>query len=313
MKPLTHLRPPTSRFFRFFRYLNWQVLGEVFRRAGENRLPGRSAEIAYNAIFALFPAILAMLAAIGLLNIPESSFRYMTRQLDGIMPKEAIILVQEFLRQLQMGKSQQLFSLSFVASIWVSSNVMSATMAALDQIHRIPRSRIRPFWQSKLVAIGLSLGTLLFLIAALLTIVMSEIGIRSLANHTMLADHSGWMSNSLLRLWYRLNLPIALGIVSLSLRFIYRYGMSYHRREIPVSPGALLAAILWMLLSIILRLYIEHFGDYNQVYGAIGAVIILLLWLYLSAFAVLLGSQLNVVVGEAMYRNADRASPNTIN
>jgi membrane protein len=305
MKPLTHLRPPTSRFFRFFRYLNWQVIGEVFRRAGENRLPGLSAEIAYNAIFALFPAILAMLAAIGLLNIPESSFRYMTRQLDGIMPKEAIVLVQEFLRQLQMGKSQQLFSLSFVASIWVSSNVMSATMAALDQIHRIPRSRIRPFWKAKLVAIGLSLGTLSFLIAALLTIVLSEVGIR------LLADHSGWMSNSLLRLWYRLNLPIALGIVSLSLRFIYRYGTSYRRREIPVSPGALLAAILWMLLSIILRIYIEHFGDYNQVYGAIGAVIILLLWLYLSAFAVLLGSQLNVVVGEAMHRNPDRAIPST--
>jgi membrane protein len=289
-----------ARFVRFFKHLNVGILVEMIHRSGQNRLPGLSAEIAYSAIFALFPAILTVFTAIGLLNIPESEFRNFLRQLHDIIPNEAMALIQEFLRQLRTGHNEGLFSLSFVVSIWVSSNVLGATMAALDQIHRIPRSRVRPFWKAKLVSIGLSLGTFLLFVIALLLIFISDLSVK------LVAERSGTMSHNVFRLWHWLSLPIALGIVALTFGFIYRYGTSRWRKGTPIMPGAILATLLWAMLSGLFRLYVSHFGNYNQAYGAIGAVIVLLLWLYLSAFSMLLGSQLNVVVGEAMHRKRKR-------
>ncbi len=295
MKSLTQFGfTRAARFSRFFRHLNHRVVLEVMRRSGQHRLPGLSAEIAYSAIFALFPAILAVISAIGLLNLPESHFRYLTQQIQEVVPDEAMTLIQNFLQTLRTSKNQGLFSLSFVASIWVSSSVLGATMAALDQVHQIPPESRRPFWHAKLVAIGLSLGTFSLLMIALMVMVASDVAVRQVAHH------SGSLAHSLFQFWHWLSFPIALGIVTITLGFIYRYGTSRLHSATPIMPGALVAAILWVMLSGLLRLYVAHFGHYNQVYGAIGAVIILLLWLYLSAFAMLLGSQLNVVVGEAM-------------
>ena len=283
-----------ARFFRFFKYLNIKVLSEVIRRSGQHRLSGLSAEIAYSAIFALFPAILTVVSAIGLLDAPEAHFRPFIRQISGVVPDEALALIQSFIQTLRTSKDQGLFSLSFVASIWVSSNVLGATMAALDQIHQVPQKRIRFFWKAKLISLGLSLGTFLLLVSALMILLLSDIAVLRVAHR------SGDLAHSLIRFWHLLSLPISLGIVALALGFIYRYGVSDRRKGTPIMPGAILAALLWAVLSGLLRMYVAHFGNYNQAYGAIGAVIILLLWLYLSAFAMLLGSQLNVVVGDAM-------------
>ncbi|MBW4542450.1 MAG: YihY/virulence factor BrkB family protein [Myxacorys chilensis ATA2-1-KO14] len=283
-----------ARFFRFFKYLNIRVISEVLRRSGQHRLSGLSAEIAYNAVFALFPAILVVLTAIGLLNIPDSEFRHFTYQVSGVIPNEAMALIQKVLPQLSITRNRGIFSLSFMASIWVSSSVLGATMAALDQVHQIPRDRVRPFWKAKLVSIGLSLGTFLLLVIALLVLFISDVSV------TVVAQRSGTMAPSVFRYWHLLSLPIALGIVALSLGFIYRFGTSRWRKGTPIMPGAILAALLWAVLSGLLRFYVARFGHFNQTYSAIGAAIILLLWLYLSAFAMLLGSELNVVVGDAM-------------
>ncbi len=288
------------RLFRFFTYLDSAVLSQVIRRAGRHRLSGLSAEIAYNAIFALFPAILMIVSAIGLLDIPESYFRSFIHQINQVVPDAAVALIQSFIQTLRAGKSQGLFSLSFVVSFWATSSVLGAAMAALDQIHQIPRKRIRPFWKAKLISLSLSLGTFVLLISALLVVVMSDFTVRQVAHR------SGVFAHSLFQFWHLLSLPIALGIVALALSVIYRYGVSYWRKGTPIMPGAILATILWAVFSGLFRLYVAHFGNYNQAYGTIGAVIILLLWLYLSAFAMLLGSQLNIVIGEAMQQRKQK-------
>lgn len=289
-----------SRFFQFFKYLNLKTLITVIRRAAYHRLPGLSAEIAFNAIFALFPAVLAILSAIGLFEISESNFRGLIHQLSQVIPEQAATLIQGSLQYLKTRSNQGLFSLSFVAAIWVSSSVTGAAMAALDQIYRIPRDRVRPFWQAKLVAIGLALGTFLLLVVALLILFISNIAVQ------MVAHRSGGFAHSLFHVWHRLSLPIALSIVALALSFIYRYGTSRWQPDRPIMPGAILAALLWAILSGFLRFYVARVGNFNQVYGAIGAVIILLLWLYLSAFAMLLGGLVNSVVGEAMQKKLDQ-------
>ena len=285
--------------FKWVRSLHYDRVVLVIRRGLQHRLPGLSAEIAYNAIFSLFPAILALLTAIGLLNLPETQLRDVLREFDGVIPIEATALVKIVIDELRGSSSQGLFSVSFAAAIWISSSVMGSIMSALDQIHGISRRQLRPFWKAKLVAIGLSVGTMVLLIGALVTVFVGEMSINLIAKTIASRQDTGGLplfATTLLWIWQMLSLPIALTIVGISLKFIYRYGPSRWQRGTPLTPGVLVATGLWAIVSGGLRFYVSTFGNYNQAYGAVGAVIILLLWLYLSAFAMLIGAEVNAVL-----------------
>lgn len=284
------------RFLRFFKYLTPPILLEVVRRSIRHRLNGLSAEIAYNAIFSLFPAILALVSAIALIPWPESQFRSFISEISLLVPIEALNLIRNFWRSLRAGSNQGFFSLSFLISLWISSNVLSTTMAALDLIHQVPRRRRRPFWKAKIVAITLGCGSFLMLLLAITIIGIGDFAMQ------FIAHPSNPIAPFIIRIWRWLSFPAALSIITIAMGLIYRYGPSQRHPGTPIMPGAILAALLWVLISWGLRAYIAQFGNYNQVYGTIGAVIILLLWLYLSAFSLLLGSQLNIVVGEAIHK-----------
>lgn len=259
----------------------------------KRRLMGLSAEMAYNAMLALFPAILAVLTAIGLFqDFLQDTFRDLVNQLSEVAPEQVLQLLRDFAQEISRTKSQSLFSLSFIFAIWASSGALSAAMNALDQIHRIPTEEARPFWKAKLISLGLTIGSIVLLLIA-----------------SFLVFISGWLVELatqqsgitiLSTIWRLLSWPLALGIVATAFAFIYRFGPSRRSKGTPIMPGAMLAAISWAIISALFRLYVANFGNYNKVYGAVGAVIILLLWLYMTSLVLLLGSQLNVTVGEAM-------------
>ncbi|MBE9028944.1 YihY/virulence factor BrkB family protein [filamentous cyanobacterium LEGE 11480] len=288
------LFPPFRRFLHFFHYLTPSLLREVVRRSLRHRINGLSAEIAYNAIFALFPALLALVSAIGLIPWPDSQFHSFLDQAAMIIPIEAVGLLNDFWVSLHASPNQNLFSFSFLIAIWLSANVLSATMAAIDRIHQIPRQYIRPYWKAKIIAISLGFASFLLLLLALTIVGIGDFALKYIAHPR------NPIGPLLLQTWNWLSFPTVLSSIALAMGLIYRYGSSYRQRDTPIMPGAILASLLWVFISWLLRIYIAQFGNYNQIYGTIGAVIILLLWLYLSAFAMLLGSQLNVVVGEAM-------------
>jgi membrane protein len=267
----------------------------------KRRLMGLSAEMAYNAMLALFPAILAILTAIGLFEASlQETFRNLANQLSEVAPQEALQLIRDFVKGISLTKNSSLFSLSFIAAIWAASGALSAAMNALDQIHTIPTEAARPFWKSKLISLGLTIGSILLLVTASFLVFISDLVIR------LVVHESG--ASVLLTLWRLLSWPLALGIVATAFAFIYRFGPSRWNHGTPIMPGAILAAISWAILSGLFRLYVENFGNYNKVYGAVGAVIILLLWLYMSSFVLLLGDQLNVTVGEAMQQAKAKAA-----
>lgn len=286
--------PLGRRFFRFWKYLTPAVLWEILKRTARQRLPGLAAEMAYNEMLALFPAILAVFTAIGLVKSSEETLLNLAAQLARVVPKEVLTLLQNFIQEITHTKSQGLFSLSFIVSLWAASGAVSAAMSALDHIHQIPPAQMRPFWKAKPVSLGLTIGTLLLLLLASLLIFISDVVIK------LVAVHSGGMEPWVLTGWQLLSLPLALGILVLAFAFIYRFGPSRWQKGTPILPGAILAAVFWALLSGLFRFYVSRFGQYNKAYGAIGAVIVLLLWLYLCSLVLLIGAQLNVTVGEAM-------------
>jgi membrane protein len=286
---------PKPRFFRFFRHLNWRTLKKTVARTIERRLMGLASEIAYNAILSLFPAILAVLTAIGLLaESLQATFKQLAAQLSQVLPEEALILIRDFATtEITNSRNSGLFSLSFILAIWTASGAVSTAMTAFDQIHQIPPEKIRPFWKAKLVSLGLTVGTMLLLVLASFLVFMSDLllGMVVRGNGSLIF---------LLYLWQLLRWPLALSIVAVAFSFVYRYGPSQWNPGTPMMPGAILAAVFWAILSALFRLYVANFGNYNKVYGAVGAVIVLMLWLSMSAAVLLIGDQLNVTVGEDM-------------
>ncbi|HEY9741743.1 MAG TPA: YihY/virulence factor BrkB family protein [Coleofasciculaceae cyanobacterium] len=291
----------SARFFRFFRYLNLGTLRKTFARAIQRRLMGLSAEMAYNAMLALFPAILAILTAIGLFEESlQATFRNLANQISEVAPDQAMALIRDFATGIQLTKNTGLFSVSFIVAIWAASGALSAAMNALDQIHEIPPEETRPFWKAKLISLGLTIGSILLLVIASFLVFISDWIVQ------IVVHESG--ASVLLSLWRLLTWPLALAIIATSSAFIYRFGPSRWSHGTPLMPGAVLAAISWAILSGLFRLYVANFGNYNKVYGAVGAVIVLLLWLYMTSLVLLLGDQLNVTVGEAMRKARAKAA-----
>jgi membrane protein len=291
----------SARFFRFFRYLNLGTLRKTFARAIQRRLMGLSAEMAYNAMLALFPAILAILTAIGLFEESlQATFRNLANQISEVAPDQAMTLIRDFATGIQLTKNTGLFSVSFIVAIWAASGALSAAMNALDQIHEIPPEETRPFWKAKLISLGLTIGSILLLVIASFLVFISDWIVQ------IVVHESG--ASVLLSLWRLLTWPLALAIIATSSAFIYRFGPSRWSHGTPLMPGAVLAAISWAILSGLFRLYVANFGNYNKVYGAVGAVIVLLLWLYMTSLVLLLGDQLNVTVGEAMRKARAKAA-----
>jgi membrane protein len=287
----------STRFVRFFRHLSWATLKKTFARVGERRLLGLSSEIAYNAMLSLFPAILAALTAIGLFEESlQSTFKQMAVQLSKVAPDEALVLIRDFAREITQSKNTGLFSISFIAAVWAASGALSAAMTALDQIHEIPLKQRRPFWKAKLISLGLTIGTILLLVMASFLVFISDWLLK------FFVRESGF--SVLLAVWQLLSWPLALGIVASAFAFIYRYGPSCWNSGTPMMPGAVLAAVSWAIVSGLFRLYVSNFGNFNQAYGAVGAVIVLMLWLYMTAVVVLVGDQLNFTVGKAMHPRA---------
>lgn len=362
-----------SIWIRFVRHLNWSVLRKTLVSVIEQRLTGLSAEMAYYAMLGLFPAIIAILMAIGLFetSVELSVIQLATRFAD-IIPQQVWQLILEFIREVKLSETTSWFSLSSIAAIWFISGVLSAAINALDLIHQVPAAYRRSFWQTKLLAILLTICTLAFMFVAcfllgigdflfqialqqswnqLLLItwkifsVISILSIFAIAigsiyhfkinlatkNRQLKANiingvvivsalliqlvYSGCVvvQNAIVNseieieltvisiyFWRLLGFPIALSLIAIAFGLVYRYGASYRQPNIPVMPGATIAAVLWAIVSLVFRIYVSHIGMYNEIYGAIGTIVVLMLWLYLSSLVMLIGEQLNFTVGKKM-------------
>ncbi|ELS02971.1 putative membrane protein [Xenococcus sp. PCC 7305] len=357
----------------YYGYFIWYLIRRTVACTIQKRLTGLSSEMAFNAMLGLFPAIITILTAISLLeNSVKATLGELANNFAGIVPEEVWNLLLNFKEYANISQGKSLFSISFVASIWVISGVICSAINALENIHQIPREKRRNFWHNRAIAIFLTIGTMILWIAANFLLLIGDFLLRlaveqnwgnllfitweifsvitiatillaalyfiyrlqrtsarepiknqntliglviiggtfliqlvyslfvfvqtSIVNLNIEQKVSFW----LVSIWRWLSFPIALGIVAIAFAFIYQFGTSIRAKQIPLIPGAVLAAISWAIVSVVFRYYVFHAGIYNKIYGALGAVIILMLWLYLSSLVMLLGEQVNVIIGEAI-------------
>lgn len=256
-----------------------RVVGELKR----DHVSLLAAGVAFKALLAIFPAIIAAVTIWGLVASPEQ----ITEQLAGFtdaLPEEAATLLEEQMSQVAGGATGAL-SFALVISILVALWSASAGMAGLIEGCNAAYNEVdqRGFVKKRGLALLFTLGAIVFLILtlgliAVLPAALDQLGLGSAAN--LAIRIAQW--------------PVLALLVMGALAIIYKFGPD--RRDPQLSwatPGAIIATILWLIGSALFTVYVENFGTFGETYGAIAGIVVLMLWLMLSAFVVLLGAEIN--------------------
>jgi membrane protein len=265
----------------------WQLARRVWRQFWAQQLPGRCAELAYYSLFAVFPLLLFLTTLLGYLAGPTSRLRLILfNWLARLAPSpEVSALISSTLDQVTRNGGAKL-SLSLLAAVWVASNAVLAVGRTLNSACGLEETR--PWWRRRLVAVALTLGFAALVICGLAVMLYGhEIG------ETVAAQLG--LGPAFVVAWHTLRWPLVLVVLLLSFEAIYNYapclGPGAHRPW--GTPGAVLGVGMWLAATFGLRLYLEEVRGYAFTNGSVGAVIVLLLWFYLTAFAIVIGGEIN--------------------
>ena len=277
---LAYLRVPIS----------WaEVLKRTARETiGDNCL-GMAAQLAYYFFFALFPALLFLIALASYFPL-EGMIDDMVRMLGGFVPPEALRIITDQIQKISQGEEGGLLTLGMLLALWTSSSAMTAVIDTLNAAYDIEESRA--WWKVRLIAIGLTIGVALFILVSLALILIGPALAQRIADLMPFGMAFVWG-------WTILQWPIVFVLASTGIALIYYFAPDADQDWVWLTPGSILATTLWLGASLGLKLYVANMGSYTETYGAIGAVMILLLWFYLSGIVILLGAEMNAVIEHA--------------
>jgi membrane protein len=260
----------------------------LFTRIGQDDATGLAAEMAYNFMMALVPLLIFLFSLFGLFGPQSGVFDDLMGDLNRIIPPDAFKLIQDSTRAVIMESSGGLAILSFLGALWTSANGAGVIMKALNRAYKCIEDH-RPLWKQKLVAIGIVLGIAVIFLVCSNLIVFGGLLINGLTHWFRLATDTVVVLEALR--W----LVTAVGIIFISM-FIYTVGPDFKHHLKDTWPGAVTFVVLWIGISWLFSLYVENMGSYGKVYGPMGAIIILMLWLYLSSLVLLVGGELNALL-----------------
>jgi membrane protein len=270
--------------------LSWrELLKRTVKETIDDDCLGLAAQLAYYFFLALFPAILFLLALASF--FPLTSFiDSVTRSLRPIAPADVLSFLNEQLRRLSNADSGGILTIGILGAIWSSSAAVVAIIGSLNRAYDIEEGR--PWWHVRITAIGLTLALALFLLVSFTLIVAGPTIAEHLASSLGLGAVFEWT-------WKMLQWPLAFALVSTAIGLVYYFAPDAEQDWVWITPGAVAGTLLWVLVSLAFKVYVANFGDYNATYGAIGGVIVLMLWFYLSGLAILVGAELNAEIDHA--------------
>lgn len=270
--------------------LSWKKMAvRVWNEMNRDDSFGDAAKLAYYFLLALFPLLIFLTSAIGLIvgsgtNMRHTLFQYLAR----VMPSSAFQLIDSTMLEVTASSSAGKLSFGLLLALWAASNGMGAITDALNTAYDVEETR--PWWKRRLAAVLLTVGLSVLIISALALV----IGGGRLADY--LAAVFGF-SSAFTWTWKILQWPLALAFMLTAFALIYYFAPDVRDQDWKwITPGAVIGITLWLLASFGLKGYLHFFNSYSTTYGSLGAVIILMLWLYLTGLAVLIGGEVNAEI-----------------
>jgi membrane protein len=265
--------------------ISWTaVFKRTWKEADEDDVFGRSAQLAYYFFLALFPLLICVIAVLGVLagkgaHVQEAVLDFLA----GVVPGSASTLIQKTLTEVDQAHSISKLSIGLVFSLWTASAGMSAIMDTLNAEYEVHEGR--SFIMRNAVALGLTLAVAVLLIGAVAVV---------LAGGPTAEAFSGGMVTIVIKV---LQWPVAIALVLLGFALVYFFAPDVKEQKWHwITPGAIAGVALWLAASFALKAYLHFFDSYSATYGSLGAVIILLLWFYVSGASLLFGAEINSVI-----------------
>ncbi|MFC0710579.1 YihY/virulence factor BrkB family protein [Azorhizophilus paspali] len=251
----------------------------------DDEMPTYASALAFQMLFSLFPFLLFLIALIGFLDL-QKFFDWLQQQAALLLPAQAMSTVNSVIAQFQRERAG-LFSLGIVAALWTASAGVRSTMQAMNKAYDVAESR--PAWKRIPLSVLYTVGIALMLLSAAgLMLIGPEV-------MTWLAGWVG-LEQLIVTLWTWLRWPVAILLLILAVAMIYYVAPDVEQRFRFITPGSVLAVLVWIATSLGFGFYVGNFGNYDATYGSVGAVIVMLLYFFISAAVLLFGAELNAVI-----------------
>lgn len=258
----------------------------VAQRIIDDDIFGRAAQLSYYFLLALFPLLLVLINLLGYMAQQGTAFReQLLTYLAALMPHSAIALVRTTLNEISEASGTGKVSFGLLAALWAASNGMGAISDTLNTAYNVKERR--PWWKVRIISVCLTVALAVLILAALAIVLYGgTIG-------EALAARYGF-GNLFTLVWKIVQWPIALVFVLTTFNLIYNFAP-----DVPpgarswITRGAFVGVGLWLIVSFGFRAYLSFFDSYSVTYGSLGAVIVLMLWFYLTGVAILIGGEVN--------------------
>jgi membrane protein len=265
----------------------FQTVKRTVTEFSEDNLTDWAAALTYYAVLSIFPALIALVAVVGLVGDPQAITRELTSLVSSIGPASAAKTFQQPIQSLTKshGTAGILLIAGIASALWTASGYVGAFMRASNTIYEVEEGRsfikLRPL--QMLVTLILVVLLALVLVALILTgPIATKVG------------SSLGISSVTVTIWDIAKWPVLLVVVTFMIAVLYYAAPNARLRGLrSILPGSILAVIVWLLASAGFAIYVANFGSYNKTYGSLGAVVILLVWLWITNLAILLGAEVN--------------------
>ena len=261
------------------------ILKRTFSQFSDDQLTTWAAALTYYAVLSLFPMLLALVSILGLVG--QSATQPLIDNISAVAPSQAKTIVTSAIQNLQrnQGTSGVLVIVGLLAAIWSASGYIGAFMDAANNVWDVPEGR--PIWKKIPTRLGITVVLLILLTISALAVVFTG----------PLADQLGKLlgvGHTFVTVWSIAKWPVLVLLVSFMISLLYYVAPNVKQPGFPwVSPGGVLAVVLWIVVSVAFGFYVANFGSYNKTYGSLGGVIVFLIWLWLTNLVILLGAEFN--------------------
>jgi membrane protein len=267
--------------------LGLRALARVGRKVLDDDCPGLAGQLAYFTLLSLFPFLLFLVALAGLvIDDPESVLRTLTERMQGVLPRDAVGLLADYIDRTLRGASSSVLLLGILATLWSGWAAADAMIKAINRAYELQETR--PWWRLWGISVLMILGFVLVIATLAFVVFGPEVGgyVQSLTG----------LPDAFLSLWGILRWVLAFLAVTLAHDLLYYLAPNARIPFKWITPGGLAATVLILVSSAALNLYVVNFARYNQIYGQVGAIIVLMVWLYSTGLMVLIGAEMNAVL-----------------
>jgi membrane protein len=262
----------------------WAAVKRTVREFQVDNLSDRAAALTYYSVLSIFPALLVVVSLVDLAG--QTTIQTLSANLGQVAPGSVNQILADAIRNLQQtrGSAGVLALVSLATALWLASRYVAAFMRASNAIYDVPEGR--PVWKTLPIRIGVTVVVMVLLAASAVAVVATG----------GLAERLGRLlgiSSTTVRVWDIAKWPVLLVIVGFLFALLYWASPNARQPFRWITPGGILAVVVWVVASVAFALYVANFGSYNRTYGSLASVIIFLVWLWLSNTAILLGAELN--------------------